>query len=174
MWAVLHQQPLSSLQTPSPCPFTIVGSVQGPYTHLFSKANFLAHGFVQARDNLIKSSLQKVMSAHVLRKCSSVQNKTETLEKGFQPPPPLPWGAGQGQAQTAGFGSSSAGQVLVEVGMERFGKKDRELQPTLVLLFRALLCPQKGTLRGCCHFNLPLGKLYRDVVGISGLKAFPA
>lgn len=52
--------------------------------------------------------------------------------------------------------------------------EEGELQPALVLLFQALLCPQKGTLRGCCHFSLPLGKLYRDVVGIRGLKAFPA
>lgn len=77
MWAVLPQQPLSSLQTPSLCPFTNAGSVQGACTDLFSKANFLAHGFVQALDNLIKNSLQWCLWvmwiwAHILRKCSSM------------------------------------------------------------------------------------------------------
>lgn len=31
---------------------------------------------------------------------------------------------------------------------------------------------QKGTVGGCCHSDLPLGKLYRDVVGIKCLKPF--
>lgn len=33
---------------------------------------------------------------------------------------------------------------------------------------------QKGTLGGCWHLDLPLGKLYRDVVRIRWLKAFGA
>lgn len=59
--------------------------------------------------------------------------------------------------------------VLVEVGMESFGKEESCSPPWHC--YSGHCCVPK---KGCCHFSLPLGNLYRDVVGIRGLKAFPA
>lgn len=61
--------------------------------------------------------------------------------------------------------------MLVGGGNGRcLGGRKAAARPGIIILGGAV--SQKGTLGGCCHLDLPLGELHRDVVRIRWLKAF--
>lgn len=133
---------ISSLFLPcklSLCPFTTV------CTDLFSKANFPARGFVQAFSNLIKSSLQWCLWVMWFwGSAAPCKINLKLWRRDFSLPTPF-HGPGQGQAldldpplQARCWGCACGG------GSGELGEEG-ELQLALVLLFQALLSPERDT-----------------------------